>query len=213
MDPNKTHVSLLESLLQDLIGEIVARVGADSPQDYVNFILSCKELAASAPDKRMRKRLNLAPLVKRPLASSSYQKLMDKWLANNNPYAHYIEGILEYFVHNDKFTGLYHFSVAADAGHKEAVYLYAIILLCKGLTNSGQHYLSQLKWEEDTTMVDKCWENIKTSLHGIRVLRKRLYVTSLRQMKPRDACHLYDMNNSCAKCFYYKQMFKFIYMI
>lgn len=118
MDPNKIHVSHLESLPQDLLGEIVSRIGFTSPQNYHNCILSCKELCVSSDDKRLCKKPSLAPLVSRPLAANNYKKLMDKWLTNNNPDAHYIKGILEYFLHSDKVTGLYHFSMAADAGHK-----------------------------------------------------------------------------------------------
>lgn len=125
---------------------------------------------------------------------------MEKCLGNNNPDVHYIKDILEYFLQNDKITGLYHLSIAADVGHKEVVYLYAIILLCRGMTDGGKNYLNQLKWDEDTVVVNTCCENIKTSLHGIRVARKRVYIISLRKMKPTNVWHLYDMNNLIALC-------------
>lgn len=213
MDPKKVERSRLETLPQDLLGIIVSKVGATSSEDFHNCILSCKELGASANDERVLQKLNLAPLVKKPLLSIQYLPLMKKCLANNNPDAHFIKGMIRYFLLNDHVIGLHHLGVAAHAGKLEAVYLYAIILLCSGRIVEGKIYLNKLKWTEDTTMVDTCWKNIKASLHGIRVPRKRCYFISLQQMKPTSFCHLKDMDTTCEKCFYYKQMYKFIFMI
>ncbi|CAH2078190.1 unnamed protein product, partial [Thlaspi arvense] len=141
--------SRIESLPQDLLGLIVCKVGADSPVDYHNCILSCKELRASSTDKRVCQKLSLAPLLKKPIAANNYHT----------------------------------------------------------------KYLAQLKWADDITTVDMCWENLKVALHGIRVIRKKGYVKSLNKMTPTIYCHRDDMDNTCAKCFYYKQMYKFVYMM
>ncbi|CAL9222627.1 unnamed protein product [Arabidopsis halleri] len=42
MDPNKAEISRLEALPQDLVGDIVAKIGATSAEDFHNRILSCK---------------------------------------------------------------------------------------------------------------------------------------------------------------------------
>lgn len=94
MDPNKREISGLESLPQDFLGEIVSISGSTSAQDYHNCILSRKELGASLNDKRVCHKLNLAPLVEKPLAAKNYSTLMEKCLANNNPCSHYIKGIV-----------------------------------------------------------------------------------------------------------------------
>ncbi|XP_010490279.1 PREDICTED: F-box protein At2g35280-like [Camelina sativa] len=129
MDPRKVDISRLESLPQDLLGIIVSKVAAASNDDYINYILSCKELGASADDERVLQKLNLAPLVKKPLLSIQYLPLMKKTLAENNPDAHYIKDIIRYFLLTDSVTGLHHLDVSANAGKLEAIYLYAIILL------------------------------------------------------------------------------------
>ncbi|XP_019099685.1 PREDICTED: F-box protein At2g35280-like, partial [Camelina sativa] len=213
IDPRKVDISRLESLPQDLLGIIVSKVVDASTDDYINCILSCKELGASADDKRILQKLNLAPLVKKPLLSIQYVPLMKKTLAKNNLDAHYIKGIIRYFLLTNSVTGLHHLGVSANAGKLEVIYLYAIIL-CRGRVVEGKKYLNKLKWTEDTTLVNNCWKKIKISLHGIRVARKRCYLTSLRHMKPTATfCHLKDMKTTCGRCFYYKQMYKFIFMI
>ncbi|KAL9282246.1 putative F-box protein [Arabidopsis thaliana] len=168
---------------------------------------------ASANDKRVLKTLNLAPLVKKPLSCRKHLLIMKKCLANNNPDAHYIKGIIWYFNLDHCDVGLHHIGIAANGGQKEAIYMYVMLLLCRGRTEEGKTYMSQLEWAKDTTMAETCWKQIKTSLNGIRVARKRCYMISLRNMKPPDVCHPRDLDNTCEKCFFYKQMFKFIFMV
>ncbi|KAG7656481.1 hypothetical protein ISN44_As01g034910, partial [Arabidopsis suecica] len=70
IDPKKADISRLEALPQDLLGGIVAKVGATTAEDFHNCILVCKELGASANDKHVFKTLNLALLVKKPLSGT-----------------------------------------------------------------------------------------------------------------------------------------------
>ncbi|VVB17741.1 unnamed protein product [Arabis nemorensis] len=213
MDPNKIDVSRLESLPEDLLGVIVRKLGATDTTTYHFCLRSCKKLGATAHDERVCTTVNLAPLVKRPLLTVKYFPVLKRCLAHYNPDAHYIKGILRYFLLNQSTVGLHHLDVAADAGKKDAIYLYAILLLCRDMIAEGKTYLNQLKWEENTDIVDACWKSIKTSSQGIRVGRKRCYLVSLEKMKPYNFCHLNDLDTTCAECFYYKKMKKFIYII
>uniref|UniRef100_A0A1J3DWP0 F-box protein n=1 Tax=Noccaea caerulescens TaxID=107243 RepID=A0A1J3DWP0_NOCCA len=212
MDPKKEHVSLFESLPHGIIGVIVDKVAASSAVDYHNTIRTCKEIHKRADNRQVYRGLSLRPLVKKPLASKGYEKIMEKCLQNNNPEAHYIKGLVQYFHHNQTMTGLYHLTIAADLGLKEAIYILAVLLLCNGITEQGKLYFSQLKWARGTTTVDACWKNIKTSLHGINVGVRRRYLRNIRKMNPPNTCHLNDMDNTCASCFYYKRMRMFVNM-
>ncbi|KAL9306168.1 putative F-box protein [Arabidopsis thaliana] len=151
---------------------------------------------ASANDERVLKTLNLAPLVKKPLSCRKHLLIMKKCLANNNPDAHYIKGIIWYFNLDHCDVGLHHIGIAANGGQKEAIYMYVMLLLCRGRTEEGKTYMSQLEWAKDTTMAETCWKQIKTSLNGIRVARKRCYMISLRNMKPPDVCHPRNLDNT-----------------
>ncbi|KAL9299032.1 putative F-box protein [Arabidopsis thaliana] len=111
------------------------------------------------------------------------------------------------------FKGHYYLGLTTKGGKKEAIYLYAILLLSAGKITEGKLYFIQIRWIVDTTMVKTCWKNIKASLHGIRVARKRRYVLSLQQIKPTTFYHLRDLDNTCGKSFYYKRMYKFIFLV
>lgn len=137
---------------------------------------------------------------------------MQKCLAHNNPDANYIQGLLDYFRDNDLPGGLSRLAIAADAGHKEATYIYAVLLLCNGMTEEGELYFGHLQWNNSSTAVDAAWKNVKASLHGLPVIVRARYLRNIRKMKPTASCHYSDVDNTCAKCFYYKRMKKFIYM-
>jgi len=61
-------------------------------------------------------------------------------LDNNNPNAHYIKGIIYYFVLYVSDVGFHHIGRATEVGQKEAIYMY----------------LSHLQWTKDTTMAEAC---------------------------------------------------------
>ena len=74
-------------------------------------------------------------------------------------------------------------------------------------------YSANLNWLEYTTLINGWCNNIKTSFHGSRVSRNRRYLKSLRKMIPSNLYHLNYTTNTCAKCYYYKQIVKFVFMI
>jgi len=88
-----------------------------------------------------------------------------------------------------------------------------MLLLCRGRTEEGKTYMSQLEWAKDTTMAETCWKKIKTSLHGIRVARKRCYMISFRNMKPLDVCYPIDLDNTCGKVFSTNKCLSFFFFL
>lgn len=78
---------------------------------------------------------------------------------------------------------------------------------------TASKYSASLNWLECTTLINDWCNNIKTSFHGSRVSRNRLYLKYLRKMRPNNLYHLNDMTNTCAKCYYYKKIVKFVFVI
>jgi len=212
MDPNKGEISQLEMFPHDLLGIIVSKVVSISAEDYYNCILSCKELGASANDERVLKKVNLAPLVKKLLESIIYIFLLKKCLAKTNPYAYYIKGIIRYFILKEFQRSLL-LGPHNKRREERSNLLVCYLITLAGKITEGKLYFIQIRWIVDTTMVKTCWKNIKASLHGIRVARKRRYVLSLQQIKPTTFYHLRDLDNTCGKSFYYKRMYKFIFLV
>ncbi|ESQ50126.1 hypothetical protein EUTSA_v10002164mg [Eutrema salsugineum] len=191
----------LEALPNELLREIFSRVASSSRTDVRNIMQSSPELAQHAKDNQVVKRLNLGAFASRPLwALNNFQALMERCL----------ESILEYFQHNNPTLGLEHLKTSADSSYKNGIYLYGILMLCRGEMDEGKAYLDKLQWKENKKTADQCWRSIQTSLQGIPVIKKSRYRNTLRNNKPPPECHLNDMDNRCNKCYYYKQMRKFV---
>ncbi|CAN8319418.1 unnamed protein product [Cochlearia groenlandica] len=157
--------------------------------------------------------VDLDSLLQKPvLGLSKFKHLMENSLNESLPKAQYARGILEYFYYNNKHLGLQHLQKASDASLQEAIYLYGIIKLCVGHVEEGKTYLDKLNWLEDRSTADSCWKTIKRSLHGIGVTREMIYHASLNTMFPPDTCDRFKEDKACPKCYYYKQMYKFIFL-
>lgn len=205
------NLSQLESLPQDLLGEILSKVAHHSCSDIRVCMQVSPRLTEAVHDYRVYKSLNLRMLAMNPLDTiDNYQPLMEICLRNGNPEAHYIEGIKEYFYNHNTTNGLLHLQQSADGSYKEGIYLYGIVMLCRGNIEEGKSYIDKLGWKENKKTADRCWRKVQISLRDIFVVKKRRYRQSLRNNKPPRRCHRNDMDNRCKKCFYYKQMRKFM---
>ncbi|WZY78116.1 hypothetical protein YC2023_024500 [Brassica napus] len=60
---------------------------------------------------------------------TKHNRFKELCLENDNPEAHYIEGILQYFVHKEKRKGLYHLRQASIGEYTNGTYLYGLLLL------------------------------------------------------------------------------------
>ncbi|CAN6893560.1 unnamed protein product [Brassica oleracea] len=83
----------------------------------------------------------------------------------------------------------------------------------RGDPDIGIPLLDSLGWRENKARSDACWQNIKTSLHGVRVKRFEIYITTYRATRPTINCHRNDITIRCETCYYFKQMKKFVFII
>ncbi|KAF8096418.1 hypothetical protein N665_0309s0044 [Sinapis alba] len=194
--------------------EIFSRVAKISRAGVRNLIAAIPPLATSAAVPLVYKNLNLHPLTIHPLASlTRYNDLMDRCLASGNLHAHYIRGIQEYFHNNNVDEGLPHLRTAAEGLYDNAIYLYGIIMLCRGETAVGQSMLDSLGWRENKKHADTCWKRIKRSIHGIKVIRLPSYTTAFMTTRATITCHPDNISDRCDTCYYYKQITKFVFII
>lgn len=146
-----------------------------------------------------------------PLSTvDNFTELMGMCLKENNPEAHYVEGLKEYFHFHNTSKGLSHLRRAADGYNDNATYMYGLLMMCRGSIDEGKQYVDALGWKDDKTRVDRCWRRIKRSLRGFDIVMKKRYVRNMLLLKPSKRCHINDMDNRCKRCFYYKQVMKFI---
>lgn len=211
---NKRRITKLEQLPEEILTEIMSRVAKQSRSQLCNAMEASRKLAKAAKNEKVYKSINLRPLAVHPLAAKRrYKDLMAKTLAHGNAEAHYIKGILEYLHRDNIDVGLQHLKEAADGSYTDSIYLYGIIMLCRGQMEEGKTYLDKLEWQQSMEIGDRCWQNIKRSLHGVRVRRLPIYMETIVAMSAIIMCNINEMENRCQHCYYYKQMTKFVFVI
>ncbi|CAN7106525.1 unnamed protein product, partial [Brassica rapa subsp. narinosa] len=73
--------------------------------------------------------------------------LMESCLEHNNPEAHYIEGINQFFFRKRRVKGLRHLRRSAKGKYDNGMNLCGILMLCTGKIKEGKRVLDTLDWE------------------------------------------------------------------
>ncbi|KAF8096419.1 hypothetical protein N665_0309s0045 [Sinapis alba] len=208
------NLSQLESLPQDLLGEILSRVASSSREDIRNCLTVSRTISEAVQDDRVFKNLSLRQQAMNPLSTyGRYHQLMERCLRSENPAAHFIEGIKHFFVQDSTTMGLFHLKKSSEGSYDNGTYLYGLLLLCTGNRQEGRMSLRSLGWEVNKRRADRCWRATRLSLRNIIIIPKNEYTANLTMNRPPQNCHLDDLDTRCRRCYYYKQMRKFIAFI
>ena len=120
-----------------------------------------------------------------------YTNLMDLCLTAGNLEVHYLRGMQEYFQKDNIGEGLALLQIAAQGLYDNAIYLYGILMLCRGDPATGIPLLDSLQWRESKARSDACWKSIKTSIHGVKVTRFQIYMITYRGTRNTITCVLF----------------------
>ncbi|KAG2311772.1 hypothetical protein Bca52824_023329 [Brassica carinata] len=74
---------------------------------------------------------------------TEHTKLKELCLENGNPEAHYIEGILQYLVKEDKRAGLRHLRLSSIRKNSNGTYLYGLLMLVHGHYHKGKKFYGE----------------------------------------------------------------------
>ncbi|WZZ60495.1 hypothetical protein YC2023_060602 [Brassica napus] len=75
-----------------------------------------------------------------PRMVSHHKHLMELLLENNNPEAHYVEGINQFFFHQRSVEALNHLHNSANGKYNKGTYLCDLLLLCTGKKQRRKKY-------------------------------------------------------------------------
>lgn len=125
---------------------------------------SCEGNPSNTDPNTYFKNLDLQLFVEEPLAMlCSFRTFRNECLSTGNPKAHYIEGLLQYFQHRRSIRGLKHLRQSADANYDYGVYIYSILMLCRGNFSEGKKYLDRLSWKANQARTVQCLTMVKNS--------------------------------------------------
>ncbi|KAF8094781.1 hypothetical protein N665_0353s0012 [Sinapis alba] len=211
---NHNNLSLLESLPQDLLGEILSRVTYSSREDIRQCVTVSRTISAATQDYCVFNKLSLRPQAMSPLLTfGCYHQLMNRCLQSDNPAAHYIEGLKQYFIHENTILGLFQLKkICRKFLRQWYVYLWNPYVVHRK-HRGGKLFLGMLDWETSKRRADRCWRENKKSLRNFIIILKHEYTTNLMNNLPPTSCHINDLDTCCPKCYHYKQMRKFVNFI
>ena len=141
----------ITSLPRDMLVDVVTRIASESFQDLCNIKICCKDFYETAEDNYVLQNVSMDgfPLIQWFLnqEASSFWK---RCLECNNIECLFREGLREYFKFpNGNINGLEILNIAAQRGHKVAMYVYGMILLSSNedneLRSKGLDYLRILR--------------------------------------------------------------------
>ncbi|RID72758.1 hypothetical protein BRARA_C04636, partial [Brassica rapa] len=126
-------LSLIESLPQELLAEILARVASSFVEDISHYLTVSRTISSALQDDHVIKRLNLRPQAMNPMLTfylqslsslTMYQNMMNICVSAGNLEVHYLRGMQEYFQNENIAAGLALLQIAAQGSYDSSIYLY-----------------------------------------------------------------------------------------
>jgi len=141
------HKVGIQSLPNDLLMEVLAKVASASFTDLFNAKVSCKDFYVLAKADYIFQHVSLEEF---PLfwyrRDHQVLSFLRRCKESGNADLLFREGIREYFTLKNQRLGLEFLEKASEKGHVEASYIYGLILICSGgqLKQQGLQLLSSL---------------------------------------------------------------------
>ncbi|XP_058777039.1 F-box protein At2g35280-like [Vicia villosa] len=152
---NSEHVSsssTMQSLPRELLLDLIAIIGSQSFIDLHKMKVCCKDFLEVAQESYVLQKISLEnfPFIEWTRTPNENALLFFKQcVESENSESLYRDGLLKYFNYPDgNIVGLLSLKIAAQTGHKEAMYVYGMILLCSEDQESrkqGVEYMRSLR--------------------------------------------------------------------
>ncbi|XP_071686862.1 putative F-box protein At1g67623 [Rutidosis leptorrhynchoides] len=126
MDPLSKNI--LDVLRNDILGEILSRVGQQSSLHLSVARLVCKDFLKQSEHYLVYRRLSLDrwPILAWGIPEMVY--LLHRCVINKNPNAIFRLGLISYFNGVNTYLGLRYLEEASNYGLNQAVYVYGLIM-------------------------------------------------------------------------------------
>ncbi|XP_042487647.1 putative F-box protein At1g67623 [Macadamia integrifolia] len=153
----KQRLPRIETLPEELLTEVIARVGSSAVTDLFNMKKSCKGFCKAGEDAEVLRRVSLEKLPAVPWWNSC-REFMRQCEEKGNPEALFKRGMVEYFSNKKSESGIEFLKKAACLGHEEAAYMLGLILLCinNRLKSQALEILQKVEEGSPSTKIQKC---------------------------------------------------------
>ncbi|KAJ1378460.1 F-box-like domain superfamily [Sesbania bispinosa] len=153
----------IKSLPRDLLVEVVATVASHSFIDLNNMKKCCRDFLDATEDRFVWKRVSLDnfPLIQW-FPNEKASSFLKRCRESENLESLYREGLQEYFSYPNGYIigGLESLKMAAQKGHKEAKYVYGMILLCSQDNEMRKEGLEYMRFLRKAKCIINCRKKV-----------------------------------------------------
>ncbi|XP_038891683.1 putative F-box protein At1g67623 [Benincasa hispida] len=134
--------SVIKSLPNDLLIEVLAKVAASSYTDLVQAKLATKDFLEVSNEGYIFRHVSLGNFSKLLWNNSpEFWSLIETCNNNENPESLYRKGMLEFFTHCREASGLGYLKRSAEKDYMDACYVYGVVLYATNLKEEGLQFL------------------------------------------------------------------------
>uniref|UniRef100_A0A9I9D2C5 At2g35280-like TPR domain-containing protein n=1 Tax=Cucumis melo TaxID=3656 RepID=A0A9I9D2C5_CUCME len=155
--------SLIVSLPNDLLIEVLAKVASSSYVDLVRAKLATKLFLHASNDRYIFRHVSLKNESFRNLLwnnTPEFWSFVETCNNNENPESLYRKGMLEFFTHCNEASGLACLKLSAQKGYVDACYVYGVVLYAADLVDEGLAYLKMCEVKLGNKMAE-CRRRVK----------------------------------------------------
>ncbi|XP_057418877.1 putative F-box protein At1g67623 [Lotus japonicus] len=187
--PSTNPAAAINLLPRDLLVEVIAKVASDSFIDLHTIKTCWKDFLDATNDSYVWQRVSLD---KFPLIHWSNDKaswFLSRCRDSGNIESLFREGLREYFnCPHGKMNSLEILKMAAQKGHKEAKYVYGMILLCSKNDELRKQGLENMRFLRKSKCVVSCRNKVKRLLDSMWKKNSPLERNHIPQCQFKSTC-------------------------
>ncbi|XP_054821363.1 F-box protein At2g35280-like [Prosopis cineraria] len=182
--------STIKVLPKELLMEVLARVASGSVSDLYKAKICCREFLHAADDDYVYEHVSLEkfPVIPWFITEKEFS-FLKRCKESGNSESLYREGMVEYFSSLNLKSGLESLRLASQKGHKDAKYVYGMILICSDDEEQRKQGLQLLRF----LRMSKC---IRRSRNRVKKFIWSMWVRNRVVRDRRPLCHFHKFDNS-----------------
>lgn len=154
--------SFIKFLPKDLLIEVLAKVASGSVSDLYKAKTCCREFLHASDDDYIYEHVSLDKFPQIPWFTTDKEiSFLKRCKESGNLESIYREGMIEYFSSLKLNTGLESLRKASQKGHKDAMYVYGMIMICSQDEEQRKHGLQLLRFLKMSKCIKRSRKRVK----------------------------------------------------
>ncbi|KAK4256623.1 hypothetical protein QN277_006326 [Acacia crassicarpa] len=181
--------SAIKVLPKELLMEVLARVASGSVSDLYKAKVCCREFLHASDNDYVYEHVSLEkfPLIPWFVTDKEFS-FLKRCKESGNSESLYRDGMVEYFSSLNLNSGLESLRMASQKGHKDANYVYGMILICSDDEGERKQGLQLLRFLKMSKCIKRSRKRVKSFIWSMWVRNRLVRI-------PRPLCQFHTFQN------------------